>query len=395
MIDYNAFSDRSVSNAEKYTLRETLFGTTDVIPMWVADMDIQTPPCIRDAVKRRAAHEVYGYEEMPDSAFEAQIQWIQKRHHYQVKREWMLYSHSVVASISVAIQTFSNPGDKVIVQTPVYPPFFGQVSLNGREVLKNPLKKEGTDDYTFDIEDLRSKIDAKTKLLLLCSPHNPVGRVWKREELEAIATLCLEHDIMVFADEIHSDLVYAPHKHIPFASLSKEVEAITITAMGPGKTFNVAGLATSTIIIADARKREAYDKVYQAIHFAQGNVFGHAGFEAAYKEGEAWLEGVLTHLRLNVQALKNMLQSHSDKIELSIPEGTYLAWLDCSKMGLSEKELRRFFIESAALGLSPGLSFSKEGKQHMRLNFAVPSQTMNEAIAQLDLALSSYEDQGF
>ena len=322
MIDYNAFSDRSLTNAEKYTLREKLFGTKDVIPMWVADMDIQTPPCITKAVQKRAAEPIYGYEEMPDSAFEAQIHWVKHRHGYQMQREWMLYSHSVVASISVAIQTFTDPGDKVIVQTPIYPPFFGQVKLNNREVVKNPIKKDSEGIYHFDIEDFKSQIDEKTKLLLLCSPHNPVGRVWKREELEAIAALCLEHNIMVFADEVHSDLVYAPHKHIPFASLSQEVEAITITAMGPGKTFNVAGLATSTVIIADAAKREAYDATYQAIHFAQGNVFGHVGFEAAYNQGEAWLEGVLTHLRMNVQALKNVLEPHSDKITLIIPEGT-------------------------------------------------------------------------
>lgn len=395
MIDYNAFSDRSVSNAEKYTLRKHLFGTENVLPMWVADMDIQTPPCVLNAVKARANHEVYGYEEMPDSAFEAQITWVKKRHGYEIQREWMMYSHSVVASISVAIQTFTNPGDKVIVQTPIYPPFFKQVSLNGREVLKNPLKQDAEGNAVFDLDDLRSKIDDSTKLLLLCSPHNPVGRVWKQEELEAIAEICVENNIVVFADEIHSDLVYAPNKHTPFASLSKEVEALTVTAIGPGKSFNVAGLATSTVIIADEAKRQAYDKVYQSIHFAQGNIFGHAGFEAAYTHGSEWLDGVLDHLHANAKALKTLLDGHADKISYNIPEGTYLAWLDCSKMGLSEKELRRFFIESAGLGLSPGISFGKEGKQHMRLNFAVPKKSMDEALALLDLALSSFWERGF
>jgi cystathionine beta-lyase len=388
--DFSRLVDRTGTNAEKYALRQKLFGTEDVLPMWVADMDIATPRCVRDAVAERAEHPVYGYEEMPNSAYETQIAWMKKRHGIAMKREWMLYSPSVVATINVAIQAFTRPGDKVIVQSPVYFPFYSSVSNNDRELLLNPLRRDENGDYTFDLDDLKSKIDERTTLLLLCSPHNPVGRVWKKEELRGLADLCLEHGIKVVADEIHSDLVYAPHRHIPFASLSEEVKNITVTAIGPGKTFNVAGLSVSTAVIADAAMREQFNKVYERIHFAQGTIFAHVGFEAAYSKGESWLEGLLAHLRGNAEALKTLCDRYPEKTAMQIPEGTYLAWLDCKKMGLGDKKLRRFFVEEAKLGLSPGLSFGKEGSGFMRLNFAVPEPLMDEALSRLEAAFSKW-----
>lgn len=391
-FDFTSVTDRSKSNAEKYTLRETLFQTEDVLPMWVADMDIETPECIVEAVKRRASHPVYGYEEVPESAYDAQISWVKKRFNHDIKREWMFYSHSVVATINTAIHAFTEPGDKIIVQTPIYPPFLKNVTRNGREVLRNPLLRSENGEYRFDFENLRAQIDEKTKLLLLCSPHNPVGRVWRRDELEELAAICVEHNIKVVADEIHSDLVYAPNIHIPFASLSDAVANLTLTAIGPGKTFNTAGLAISTVVVKDEQMRQDFDDAYERIHFAQGNVFAHAGFEAAYKEGEPWLEALLVHLQSNIEKLSALAKRHSDKIHFIPPEGTYLAWLDCSGLGLSSRELRRFFIEDAALGLSPGISFGKEGKNYMRLNFAVPTPIMDDAIAQLDMALSDFDE---
>ena len=387
MAPFDRVPDRRTGNAEKYTLRKKLFGTEDVLPMWVADMDIETPECIRDAVLRRAAQPVYGYEEMPASAFGAQIAWMKKRHGLTLQREWLRYSHSVVASISTAIMAFTDPGDEVIVQTPIYPPFMKQVVHNGRTLVTNPLHRESDGDYRFDFDDLRAKITPRTKLLLLCSPHNPVGRVWTRGELEALAAICLEHGIRVFADEIHSDLVYAPHRHVPFASLSDEVRDSTVTAIGPGKTFNVAGLAISTVAISDEAMRARFEEVYEAIHFAQGTIFGHAGFEAAYREGEAWLDALLVHLAKNAEKLESLLQRY-DGIDFRPPEGTYLAWLDCRGLEFeSDRELRRFFVQKAKLGLSPGISFGREGSGFMRLNFAVPTPVMDDALARLEKAL--------
>ena len=382
--------DRSGGNAEKYVLREKLFGTEEVLPMWVADMDIETAPCVVEAVRRRAEHPIFGYEEMPESAYEAQMVWMARRHGLVLQRDWMFFSPSVVASINVAIQAFTAPGEKVIVQPPVYFPFFKSVENNGRKVVSNPLKRSEEGEYTFDFDDLRNKIDKETKLLLLCSPHNPVGRVWQAEELRTLAEICLEYGITVFADEIHSDLVYAPHRHTPFASLGDTVAEITVTALGPGKSFNVAGLAISTVAIADAERRQRFAEVYESIHFAQGTIFGHAGFEAAYREGEAWLEALLEHLSKNLERLEALVARHGDKLRLRRPEGTYLAWLDCSAMGLGSKALRKFFVEEAKLGLSPGVSFGKEGQNYMRMNVAVPGPVMEEALRRVERALEGF-----
>ena len=382
-------AQRKDTNAEKYTLRKELFGTEDIEPVWVADMDIDTPQFVLDAVSKRLQHPIIGYEEMPDSAFEVQIEWMKNEHQIEFQREDLLYSHSVVASMNVAIEAFTNEGDKVIVQTPVYPPFFHSVTKHKRTLLKNPLKQDEKGVYRFDIEDLKSKIDEKTKLLLLCSPHNPVGRVWLREELEEILALCLEHNIVVFSDEIHSDLVYKPNKHIPFSSLSKKAKEITVTAIGVGKTFNMAGFAISSIAITDKKLRDKFKEVYQRIHFAEGTVLSHIAFESAYREGKEWLEELKTHLYSNYMMLKNLCLKYPSLIKITPIEATYLAWLDCRGMNLRDKLLREFFIQDAKLGLNAGISFSKEGSGFMRLNFAVSSAKMLKIIKLLDKALEN------
>ena len=382
---------REETNAEKYTLRKALFNTEDILPVWVADMDIDTPDFVLDSVKKRLEHPIMGYEEVPDKAFQAQIDWMQTEHGICFKREDMLYSHSVVASMSVAIEAFSEIGDKVIVQTPVYPPFFHSVTQAKRKVLKNPLMQNDDGTYIFDIEDLKSKIDSDTKLLLLCSPHNPVGRVWRREELEEILNVCLEHNIIVFADEIHSDLVYAPNKHIPFASLNSQARDITITAIGVGKTFNMAGFAMSSVAIQNERLREQFKEVYDTIHFAQGSSLSHVAFEAAYTDGKVWLEDLKKHLMQNYMDLKNLCDAFPHLVKLTPIEATYLAWLDCRGMNLRDKSLRNFFVIEAKLGLNAGISFSKEGSGFMRLNFAVSSAKMSEVIQRLEKALRKYK----
>ena len=387
--DFSTSACRKETNAEKFTLRKELFGTEDVEPVWVADMDIDTPDFVLNAVSERLKHPIVGYEEVPVSAFKAQIEWMKKEHGITYKVEDMFYSHSVVASMSVAIEAFSEVGDSVIVQTPVYPPFFHSVTHSKRKVLKNPLKQKEDGTYTFDIKDLKSKIDKNTKLMLLCSPHNPVGRVWKKEELEAILEVCLEHNIVVFADEIHSDLVYAPNKHIPFASLSKEASAITLTAMGVGKTFNMAGFAMSSIAIENKELKTRFKEVYKRVHFAQGSVLSHAAFESAYKYGKPWLEDLKEHLYGNYKMLDELCNSYEGVIKATPIEATYLAWLDCKGMALRDKALRTFFVDEAKLGLNAGISFGKEGSGFMRLNFAVSRAKMLIIIQRLEKALKS------
>ena len=304
--DFTTSTCRKDTNAEKYTLRKALFKTEDVLPVWVADMDIDTPSFVLDAVKERLEHPIVGYEEVPRSAFEAQIAWMKREHGVEFELEDMIYSHSVVASMNLAIDVFSEVGDKVIVQTPVYPPFFHSVARLGREVLKNPLKLLDDGSYVFDIQNLKSQIDEKTKLLLLCSPHNPVGRVWRKEELDEILEVCLEHNIVVFSDEIHSDLVYEPNKHIPFASLSQKARDISVTAIGIGKTFNMAGFAMSSVAIPNKELREKFLDRYNRIHFAQGSVLSHVSFEAAYRDGEVWVKELKEHLHVNYEMLQEL-----------------------------------------------------------------------------------------
>ena len=388
--NFQTAASREGTNAEKYTLREALFHTQDVLPAWVADMDIETPPCVLEAVQKRLQHPIIGYEDVPRSAFEAQIEWMRKRHGVVYDVEEMFYSHSVVASMQVAIRAFSEVGDEVIVQTPVYPPFFNAVKHLGRKVLKNSLVRDDEGKYRFDLEQLRAKITPKTKLLLLCSPHNPVGRVWKKDELEALFTICKEHNIVVFSDEIHSDLVYAPNKHTP-SVLIEGMDDKVITAIGVGKTFNMAGFAMSSIVVPKPLQ-EHFKKAYEDVHFAQGSVLSHVAFEAAYTAGEAWLEQLLEHLWNNYTRLEALCEKYSHLVHLAPIEATYLAWLDCSQMQLSNKELREFFVQECKLGLNAGVSFGLEGSGFMRLNFGVPYDTMTQILERLENGLRSFAD---
>lgn len=388
--DFNLVINRESTNAEKYTLRKHLYGTDDVIPMWVADMDVATPKFVIDDLSKRLEHQILGYEEFPSEAKEAQIKWMKKNHNFTIQQDEILYSHSVVTSINMVIQTFTNVGDEVIVQTPVYSPFFKSVKNNDRKVLNNPLKKMKDGDYTFDLKDLKSKITKRTKLLLLCSPHNPIGRVWGKKELEELANICITNNILVFSDEIHSDIVLKGNKHIPFSILNEKTKDITITALGVGKTFNLAGIATSTIIIQNKSLLRKFKKNYESIHLAQGNIFGHIAFTSAYTNGQKWRDELMIHLESNIDILQKSLAKYKDKITFNKPQGTYLVWLNCSQMMLSDKKLRKFFVEEAKLGLSAGISFGKNGSQYMRINCAVPVSTMNKAIKNLTKALKNF-----
>lgn len=383
---YNVRLDRSRTNAEKYTLRQKLFGSDEVLPMWVADMDIPTPECVLEAVKERLKHPVIGYEIMRDAAFAAQIEWFEKHHAFTMEREWLSYSPSVVASIGCAIRALSDEGDDVIVMDPVYPPFYSMVKNNNRHLVTYPLLRDEAGRYRIDIEGFRSRITPRTKLLLLCSPHNPVGRVWSREELESLGKVCVEHGIRIISDEIHCDLVYAPHRHLPTASISESLRENTVMLIGPGKTFNMAGFSISTVCIPSAGLRSAYEKERKRVHWGDGSVLSHVAFEAAYRQGNEWYRGMMKHLDGNAATIGEWV-AKEPHIGYHRPEATYLAWLDCRALQLGDRELRDFFVREAGLGLSPGLSFGKEGSGFMRLNFAVPSSVLDEALKRLHKAL--------
>ncbi|HEX5670631.1 MAG TPA: pyridoxal phosphate-dependent aminotransferase [Sulfuricurvum sp.] len=380
------FIDRSHSNAEKHTLKQKLFSTDDVLPMWVADMDIATPRCVVDAVRERLNHPVVGYEIMSHTAYRAQCDWVERHHGWKMKPEWLSYSPSVVASIGCAIRAFSAEGDEVIVQSPVYPPFYNMVRSNNRKLVLNPLRHEDNGSYGFDLEDLREKITDKTKLLLLCSPHNPVGRVWLKEELLALGELCVQHGIIIISDEIHCDIVFSESRHFPFASISEKIIQNTVTLLGPGKTFNMAGFSISTVAIASEKLREQYRVELHKVHYGDGAVLSHVALEAAYTDGDAWHTDLLKHLNTNREMIEQWCTVHP-VIKFHKPQGTYLAWLNCRALKMGDRELRDFFVKEAGLGLSAGLGFGKEGSGYMRLNFAVAGEVLESALEQLSHAL--------
>ncbi|MBD3824153.1 MAG: putative C-S lyase [Epsilonproteobacteria bacterium] len=385
-FDFSTSHCRKDTNAEKYALREKLFGTHDVLPAWVADMDIDTPPCVLKAVREKLEQRVMGYEEVPLSLFETQSRWMRERYGAEYDPELMLYSHSVVATMNAIIEAFTQKGDGVIVQTPVYPPFFHSVLEHERELIKNPLRQNEEGIYEMDFEDLESKITPSTKLLLLCNPHNPVGRAWRNEELERLLAICKKHEILIFSDEVHCDLVFAPHIHMPLLNLKGAKERV-ITAIGVGKTFNMAGFAISSIVFADSEIKEQFMPTYKKIHFAQGSSLSHAACESAYEEGGEWLAELKLHLQKNHAKLYSLCERYSHAIKLHPLEATYLAWLDCRGMGLRDRELRDFFIYEAKLGLSAGISFSREGSGFMRLNFALADDKMSLLLGGLESAL--------
>lgn len=385
-MDEFGFVDRLSSNAEKHTLKKKLFGTDDVVPMWVADMDIATPRCVLEAVRQRLNHPIVGYEIMRDRAYKAQCDWILRHHGWEIDPQWLSYSPSVVASIGCAIRAFSEEGDEVIVQSPVYPPFYDMVRKHNRKLVLNPLKRDEGGVYRFDYNDLKAKITPNTKLLLLCSPHNPVGRVWLREELFELGKLCLENGIVIISDEVHGDIIFPENTHVPMASLSQALRGNTVTLMGPGKTFNMAGFSISTVAIASPTLREGYRTELQKVHYGEGAVLSHVAFEAAYTHGDQWHEGLINHLTANLEMIEQWSKAHPI-IRFTKPQGTYLAWLDCRALKMGDRELRDFFITQSGLGLSAGLSFGKEGSGFMRLNFAVAREILEKALDQLTSAL--------
>lgn len=388
-MDEFRFIDRSTTNAEKYTLREKLFGVNEVQPLWVADMDFATPKCVLDAVSERLKHPIIGYEILPSSAYEAQIEWFKEHHDFVMEREWLSYSPSVVASLGCAIRALSEVDDEVIVMDPVYPPFYSMVRDNHRRLILHPLHQDDEGVYRFDIEKLRSQITSKTKLLVLCSPHNPIGRVWSREELVELSGLCLEYGIVIISDEIHCDLVYPEHKHIPIASLSSDVCNATVTLMGSGKTFNMAGFSISTVCIADETMRKRYAEEQHRLHWGDGALLSHVAFEAAYRHGGEWHQKLLYRLDENRQKVVRAFEN--TEIRVNAPQATYLAWLDCRALGMGNRALREFFVQQAGVGLSAGISFGREGSGFMRLNFALSFEMLERALEKITHALENLE----
>ncbi len=385
--EFDAVIPRNGTASFKYDARKSHFGRSDILPLWVADMDFAAPQAVRDALIARAEHPIYGYTIYPESLYEALIGWLQQRHAWSAEREAIVMCPGVVPSLHAAILALSQPDDAVIVQPPVYAPFLTAPQTIGRRLLLNPLTfKDGR--YRFDLEDFERCAEQGGRILLLCSPHNPVGRVWQADELQALLKICQRHAITVVSDEIHADLIYPGQHHTPLAKLNDGAVKI-ITAVAPSKTFNLPGLALSALIVPDAKDRAAINKAFGTLHVSATNPFSIVAFEAAYREGAPWLDRLLEYLQGTRQLVHVFMQERLPQIKLVEPEGTYLLWLDCRDMKLSDKQLKQFFVQQAGVGLSPGLIFGEQGSGFMRMNIAAPRSVIVEALEKIAGAMQS------
>lgn len=387
--NFDEFVDRRGTYCVKYDAMASVIGrdvAEDVIPMWVADMDFKSPQCIVDALKKRLEHEVFGYTIKPDLFFESIVEWVKKRHQWDIQKDWISFCPGVVSGLTIAIEQFTKPGDKVIVQPPVYFPFFSSVENIGRKIVYNQLKIEDG-KYKFNIEDLKNKIDADTKILILSNPHNPVGRVWTRDELLEISNICNENNVLVISDEIHADVVYAPAKHIPYASISKEAAQNSITVMSHSKTFNVAGLSTSFVITENKELLNQYNKISATYHLNLGNLFGTEALIAAYKEGEEWVDELLQYLKGNIDYVTTFIEQNIPNLKVVVPEATFLMWIDCSSLGMNSKELNDFFLNKVKVAVNEGSIFGLGGEGFIRLNIGCPRNTVVKALNQLKQAI--------
>jgi len=385
--NFDEIVNRENTASVKYDLRLELFGKKDVIPMWVADMDFKTPDFIINAIKERTKHEVFGYSIRPKSYFTSIINWLNRRHHWDIQEDWISFSPGIVPAINMAILAYSNEGDKIIVQPPVYFPFFSAIENNKRTLVENPLVLKNN-RYCIDFKDLEEKLK-DAKLFLLSNPHNPGGTVWTKEELKKLGDLCVKNNVLIMSDEIHADLVFSDYKFTPLASISEAIANYTVTFIAPSKTFNMAALATSSVISSNKELKEKYDKVLDTIHVGMGNVFGTIASEAAYNHGDEWLDQLMEYLKGNLDLMQDFLEEKIPEIKMIRPEGTYLVWLDCSGLDLKGKDLKDFMINDAGLGFNDGRMFGHGGDGFMRMNIACPRQIILDALILLEKAVNN------
>jgi cysteine-S-conjugate beta-lyase len=388
MIDtFDQFIERRQTNSVKWDAVESVFGKKDLLPMWVADMDFPAPQPVIDALKKRAEHGIFGYSTIPPSTYEAILHWLKNRHGWNVQKNWLTFCQGVVPAISMAVQAFTDPGDRIVVQSPIYYPFFHMVEKNGRILINNPLVLQDG-KYVMDFTDLEEKLSSGAKMLLLCNPHNPVGRVWSKEELTKLGELCLKYNVLVLSDEIHSDLVLKKSVHTPYASISEEFANHSITCIAPSKTFNLAGLQASVVIIPNKKLHKTF-KDYQNRqgHFTL-NTFGIVGMEAAYRYGQEWLDALLQYLEGNLDFTERYIREHIPKLTLIKPEATYLVWINCKNLGLTDQEIKHLLIEKGKLAVEPGPKYGEGGEGFIRINIACPRRILRDGLERLAVAFN-------
>lgn len=380
--------DRSDNFAAKWSEMNKKYGTNELLPMWVADMDFKAAPCIVDAIRNRLDQEIYGYTTRPDSYNESIVNWVSKRYGWDIKADWLIFSPGVMPTISLLISELTDKNDKIMIQEPVYSPFNSIVKANDRELVISPLIKEENGNYVMNYDEIESKIK-DVKLFILCNPHNPVGRVWTKEELKKLGDICIKNGVKVISDEIHSDIILKGQKHIPFGSISEEFAQNSITCMAPTKTFNIAGLQMSQVILPNEDDYKKLDTAFTRIDIKRNNAFSLVATEAAYNHGEDWLEEFLEYLEGNIDFAIDYINKNIPALKVNKPEATYLLWVDFSGLGKSNEEIAKALVEKGKVALNNGPSFGIGGDQFQRINLACPRAMVVEGLSRIKTAVDS------
>lgn len=393
-MNFDQSFSRENTCSVKFDARKAVFGRDDVIPLWVADTDFPAPEAVTDALVNRARHPAYGYTLFPDSLYDSLIDWFRSHHRWTIDRSWIRMAPGVVPTLHAAAMAFAGEGEGVIIQPPVYPPFFSSVEKAGRRVVENPLvAREGR--YEMDLAHLADcAADPSVKVLFLCSPHNPVGRVWSREELESVLEIARRHDLVVIADEIHADLVYPDRPaHHMLATLAEPDDPL-LTTVAPSKTFNIPGMGLSAVVSERRDLLQQLNGVFDSLHMVQCNPFSIAAFEAGYRHGAEWRAAMMDYVRGNRDFVLGFVEQRLPEIRVTDPQGTYLLWLDCRGLGLDDPDLKRFMVEQAGVGLNPGITFGSQGSGFMRLNLGSPLAVIRQAMEQIEGAVANHVRSG-
>ena len=386
--NFDELIDRRNTGAVKTDLCKKMFGTDDLIPLWVADMDFRTPDFIIDAINNRCKHPILGYTVPDEEYFNSIIRWIDARHGWKLERSWLGFLPGIVPGLAFAVNALTQTGDQIIIQPPVYPPFIHVPSKNDRELIYNPLKVvDGR--FEMDLEDLEYKITDRTRMFILCNPHNPGGRTWDADTLIKVAEICHKHGVLVVSDEIHSDMALPGNVHTPFASVSELAEQNSITYMAPSKTFNMAGLVSSSYIIPNSEIRKKFSDFMDNSELANGNIFAYVAAQAAYEKGTEWLSEMISYIQGNVDYIVEFLEKNVPQIKPMIPQASFLIWLDCAGLEMNSHQLQDFMVKEARLGLNKGTTFGPGGEQHLRLNIGCSREVLKQAMEQLKSAINS------
>ena len=386
IYDFNAPIDRRGTHCVKFDALKDMYGRDDLLSLWVADMDFATPDFIIDALKKLLDHPVLGYPVQYDGYWQSVVNWIYNHHGWQVQREWMRYIPGIVKGIGMVVNVFTQPGDKIIIQPPVYHPFRLVPEHNGRDIVMNPLRHEG-DSYTMDFEQLEQVIDDKCRILILANPHNPIGITWDKATLARLADIAVKHNLIVISDEIHCDMALYGNKHIPFASVSENAARCSITFGAPSKTFNIAGIVSSYAIVPDEALREKFFAWLTANEMDMATIFAMVATEAAFSEGEEWRQQMLSHIESNIDFVDEYLKANIPEVRAIKPQASYLVWLDFSALGLEHEKLIDMLVNDAHLAMNDGAMFGIGGEQHTRLNVGTQRAVLEQAMSQLKEAI--------